>query len=75
MRKKIRRIGNSEGIIFNAEERESYGLNVGKVADITINEVRPIPKKKVSVSKKGVDETCNDNKILVATKISKEQQK
>lgn len=33
MKKKIRNIGSSTGIIFNSEERELYGLTAGSVIE------------------------------------------
>jgi len=35
MRKEIKKIGNSIGIIFNIEEAKLYGLKVGDVVDLS----------------------------------------
>lgn len=45
MRKDIRRIGSSTGIIFHKEEVENYNLDVGKVIDI--QKFRLLKKKKI----------------------------
>jgi hypothetical protein len=40
MRKIIRKVGDSTGIIFNKEERQIYNLGVGKILEITFKEVK-----------------------------------
>jgi len=39
MKKIIHRVGNSIGIIFNAEDREIYGLKDGIIIEIKIQKV------------------------------------
>ena len=38
MKKVIKKIGNSLGIIFNKEDQTIYGLKKGKIIDIKIKE-------------------------------------
>lgn len=35
MKKQIKKIGNSIGITFDAEDKQIYGMRVGDIVDIT----------------------------------------
>ena len=41
MKKIIRKVGDSLGIIFNKEERNIYKLEKGKVLEVSFREVEP----------------------------------
>lgn len=43
MKKMVKRIGNSVGVIFSQEEREIYGFGLFDVIDI---EIKKVTKKK-----------------------------
>jgi len=41
MKKIIRKVGDSKGIIFNKEECEVYNINIGDVFDLEICKTKP----------------------------------
>lgn len=51
MRKQIKKIGNSAGIIFSLEEMKGYNLEVGDFVDIS-DLVKVVAKKKPQKKKK-----------------------
>lgn len=50
MRKTIRKIGDSNGLLFNKEEVQNYGLKVGDIIDIQKHRI---------IKKKVADDECS----------------
>ena len=52
MRKIVKRIGNSIGIIFDVEDKEIYDLDIGKVIEFDIKDVKDLERLKKELKNK-----------------------
>jgi len=46
MKKIVRKIGDSLGIIFNREERKIYDIRIDKILDLSLKDIKKEVKKK-----------------------------
>ena len=49
MRKTIKKVGDSRGIIFNIEECSNFNLNLGDVIEFDIKKIKKVKNEKVKM--------------------------